>query len=138
MRKFLIAACALTVSVPAAAQPSGSWDVEGAIESIDFDRAARVLERVVGAVMDIPVGGIAAAVDPLGRRGGIYPTDTIGSVMHRNDPESGQRIRDTIRGSARQMEAAGRAVGRMMPVLHDSYDRMRAAIAEAIAGMSPD
>jgi hypothetical protein len=131
MRRILIIASALVAAAPAAAQPSDSWDYEQAARQIDFDRAARVLDRMIGVVMNLPVGGIAAAVDPLGR-GGIYPHDTIGSLARRSDPDVDQRIRANIGNAVRTAESASRAVARMMPALERSLDEMRRGIAEAI------
>jgi hypothetical protein len=138
MRKVVIAACALTAAVPAAAQPAESWDVEAALERVDFDRVGAVVERMVGAFMELPIGGIAAAVDPLGRRSGIYPDDTLGSYTLRNDPDAERRLRANIRGATRQAEVASRAVARMMPVLQSSLDRMRGALAEALEGLDSE
>jgi hypothetical protein len=142
MRKLVIAAAALSAAgliaaAPAAAQPVDSRDYEEAIARVDLRRAAAMVERMVDAFMGLPVGGIAAAFDPLGR-GGIYPTDTLGSITHRNDPDAHRRMRANIRGAARSAEVTGRAVARMMPVLERSLEEMRGAIAEAIDVASDD
>lgn len=131
MRKLLVAASAFAFSataLPAVAQPSA----QDALDAVDFGAAAQMLERVVDAVMDLPVGGIAAAVDPLGR-GGIYPHDTLGSVSRRNDPGAERRIRDNIRGAARTAETTSRAVARLMPVLERSLDELSRGVADAVA-----
>jgi len=142
MRKFLTVACALTAAMtaaaPAAAQPDDRRDAEAAVESVDFDRVGRAVEQMVGAFMQLPIGGIAAAVDPLGRRGGVYPDDTLGSYTMRNDPDAQRRLSANIRGMSRQAEATGRAVARMMPVLQDSLERMKSAFAEALDGFDSE
>lgn len=132
MRKALFLAAALSFAAPAAAQPSAADQAQEALEQVDFDRTATMLERMVDVFLDIPVGGIAAAVDPLGHRTGIYPHDTVGSVTNRNDPGAAQRLRGQIRGAARTAERATRAVARMMPELERSFEQLRAGFAAAI------
>lgn len=156
MRKFVLAAAMLAVATPAMAQPGyDDWDRDGPaayddggydryeVERYDprdhsrgydsraYDHAAGTLDRLVGAIMDLRVGGIAAAVDPLGR-GGIYPRDTVRDLTTRNDPYAEARIRSQIQGTARGMRAMNRSVERMMPALRDSYEALSRDLRIAI------
>lgn len=142
MRKLLVAAAFLAAASPALAQPAyeDDWDDEAPAVRFDareVDRMAGSLDRLVGAIMDLPVGGIAAAVDPLGR-GGIYPSDTVRDIATRDDPRAEARIRGNIRATTRGVQAMSRSIERMMPVLRHSFEQisndLRVAIDQAEAG----
>jgi undecaprenyl-diphosphatase len=77
------------------------------------------MDRLVGAVMSLPIGGIAAAVDPY-NRGGIHPNATVRDMATRDDPYAEERMRAGIRGATRGVGAMGQALARAMPVLERS------------------
>lgn len=136
MRKFIFTAVALLVAAPALAQPAYEDDRdpprdEIAIDAADVARMGRAMERMVGALMDLPVGGIAAAIDPLGR-GGVHPDDTVRDLAERDDPYAEQRIRAGIRGTASGIGAMSEALARMMPVLRRSIDDIRRSVDAAM------
>lgn len=140
MRKLVIVGAALLAATPALAQPDiyiENEEVPPALDRRDIGRMAGAMDRMVGAIMDLPVGGIAAAIDPLGR-GGIYPGDTVGDLASRDDPYAEARIRAGIRGTARGVGAMSEAMARMMPVLRQSIDEIsrdvRAAMDEVEDG----
>lgn len=135
MRKLIIAAAAMVAAVPASAQPAydDDYDVrdERSLDRRDIGRMAGAMERMVGAIMDLPVGGIAAAVDPLGR-GGVHPGDTVRDLAERDDPYAERRIRAGIRGTARGVDAMSESLARMMPVLRRSIDEMSRSFEDAM------
>jgi hypothetical protein len=134
MRKFVIVGAALLAATPALAQPDVYIEDEArpALNARDIGRMAGAMERMVGAIMDLPVGGIAAAIDPLGR-GGIYPGDTVGDLASRDDPYAEARIRAGIRGTARGVGAMNEALARMLPVLRRSIDEVSRDVEAAMA-----
>lgn len=134
MRKLIIAGAALLAATPVLAQPDYDDALEPAPAPLapqDIGRVAGAMERMVGAILDLPVGGIAAVIDPLGR-GGIYPGDTVGDLASRDDPYAEARIRAGIRGTARGVGAMSEAFARMVPVLQRSIDEMSRDVEAAM------
>lgn len=136
MRKLIIAGAALFAAAPALAQPPAyddDYEVrdERPLDARDVGRMAIAMDRMVGAIMDLPVGGIAAAVDPLGR-GGVHPRDTVRDLAERDDPYAEQRIRAGIRGTARGVGAMSESFARMLPVLRRSIDEMSRSVEAAM------
>lgn len=136
MRKLIIAGAALLAAAPASAQPPAyddDYEVrdERPLDARDVGRMAIAMDRMVGAIMDLPVGGIAAAVDPLGR-GGVHPRDTVRDLAERDDPYAEQRIRAGIRGTARSVGAMSESFARMLPVLRRSIDEMSRSVEAAM------
>ncbi len=142
MRKFLILGAALLAAVPAFAQPP-VYDEEPVYEE-ELDEAAPVrvdprqlqamggvMDRLVGAVMDLPIGGIVAAVDPLGR-GEYRRGDTVRDMATRDDPYAEERLRSGIRGATRSVGVMSGALARMLPVLERSLREMEHSFEEAI------
>jgi hypothetical protein len=92
---------------------------------------AGAMDRLLGAVLDLPIGGIAAAVDPYGR-GGYHPGATVRDMATRDDPYAEARMRAGIRGATRGVGAMSEALTRMMPVLQRSIDEVGREIAGAM------
>jgi hypothetical protein len=92
---------------------------------------AGAMERLIGAVMDLPIGGIAAAVDPYGR-GGYHPGATVRDMATRDDPYAEQRMRAGIRGAGRSVGVMSRALERVMPELERSLDQVGREIEAAM------
>ncbi len=135
--------------MPQAMADDEDWDEE------DYDRyeqdavAAPVLhpgqveamggamDRLLGAIMNLPIGGIAAAVDPY-NHGRIPPGTTVRDMASRDDPFAEQRLRAGIRGATRGVGAMSHALAQMMPVLERSIEQvereMEAAIGEVDQG----
>ncbi len=95
------------------------------------------MDRLLGAVMSLPIGGIAAAIDPY-NRGGIHPNATVRDMATRDDPFAEQRMRAGIRGATRGVGAMSQALARVMPVLERSIEQvereMDAAMDQADIG----
>jgi hypothetical protein len=92
---------------------------------------AGAVDRLIGAVMDLPIGGIAAAVDPYGR-GGYHPGATVRDMATRDDPYAEARMRAGIRGASRGVGAMSRALERVMPELERSLDQVGREIEAAM------
>jgi hypothetical protein len=96
------------------------------------------MDRLLRAVMDLPIGGIAAAVDPYGRSR-YHPGATVRDMATRDDPYAEARMRAGIRGATRGVGAMSQAIARMMPVLQRSIDEVGREIEGAMdeADMGP-
>ena len=92
---------------------------------------AGAMDRLLGAVMDLPIGGIAAAVDPY-NRGRIDPRTTVRDMATRDDPYAEQRMRAGIQGASRGVGAMSQALARVMPVLERSIDEVGREIEGAM------
>lgn len=160
MRKLLFIGAAILVAAPVIAQPAADdrayqaplpeamnddedWD------SRDYDRDERgefappvvhpgqvramggAMDRLLGAVMDLPIGGIAAAIDPYGR-GGYHPRATVRDMATRDDPYAEARLRAGIRGATRGVGAMSHALARMMPVLERSIQEVEREVEAAM------
>jgi hypothetical protein len=90
-----------------------------------------VMDRLLGAVMNLPIGGIAAAVDPY-NRGRIHPNATVRDMASRDDPYAEQRLRSGIRGATRGVGAMSQALARMVPVLERSIEQVEREMEAAI------
>ena len=164
MRNILIIGTALALAAPAAAQrvevPQPVFDREIAAEderaydgyAVD-DRdgedgaplldpqsvsdVAQRMDRLVGAVMDLPVGPIVAAVDPEGR-GDYRRGDTVRDFATRDDPEAEARIRGGIHASTAGIGAMSQALTQMMPVLRRSMEEMERSMDRALSAYRRD
>jgi hypothetical protein len=89
------------------------------------------IDRLLGAVMDLPIGGIAAALDPYGRSR-HDPRTTVRDMATRDDPYAEARIRAGVRGAARGVGAMSQALARVMPELERSIDEVGREIEAAM------
>jgi hypothetical protein len=89
------------------------------------------MDRLLGAVLNLPIGGIAAAVDPYNRER-IPPGATVGDMARRDDPYAEQRLRAGIRGATRGVGAMSHALARMMPVLERSFEQVERELEAAM------
>ena len=129
MRKLLIAACALALATPAAAQ-SRDEDIAAALpDRHEVAQAAAVFDRLVGAMLDLPIGPVVAAVDPEGR--GRYRRDDRLRDLS-DDPHVEERLRDSIRGTSAGIGAMSEALAAMTPVLRHAIEDVRRRMEEAI------
>ncbi len=143
MRRTLIAAALLAGASPALAQPPHPDDIPYAddVESVEAPvlppaavaEQAQALDRLVGAVMDLPIGGIVAAVDPYGR-GAYGRGDTVRDVATRNDPLAEARLRGTIGATAAGVGALSEAMARMAPVLRETAREFERSVGAAVRG----
>lgn len=136
MRKLIIFGAALLAASPLAAQPPAYDEWEEPIDAPAADpRAiaamAGVMDRLVGAMFDLPIGGIVAAVDPLGRSG-YHPGSTLRDMAERDDPYMEERIRSRIQGTTRGISALSQAMVRMMPELRRTAREIERSFSEAL------
>lgn len=139
MRKLLVAGAALALSAPAFAQQppihddaaeavrdgqvADARDAVPVIDQREVAEMAQTMDRLVSAVMDLPVGGIVAAIDPEGRRG-HRRDETVRDMATRDDPDAEARIRGGIHASTAGIGAMTHALAQMMPVFRRSMEEM--------------
>ncbi|MCA1748134.1 MAG: hypothetical protein ABR601_06820 [Parasphingopyxis sp.] len=130
MRKALLTVPLFAVlAVPAQAQTAdeGLWDDDPYAEA---DETVLAVDRVMDAVLDLPVGRLAGAVPEADLARDIRPGDTLRSLGTREDPAFEERMR----GGARAMAGmATQMIGRlseMMPELEAMGERIGDALPE--------
>ncbi len=160
MRKLLFIGAAMLAASPVVAQPADYDDApaydtrapgpeDEAWDEEDFDRDEQdglappvmhpgqieamggAMDRLLGAIMNLPIGGIAAALDPY-NRGGVHPNATVRDMATRDDPYAERRLRAGIRGATRGVGAMSHALARMMPVLERSIELVAREMVAAI------
>jgi len=137
MRKVLIAALALSIAAPAGAQrvftPEMDEEIARAIPPAEeVEAVGERLDRVLGALLDVPVGPLVDAVraaDPetRGRRFADDPR-TLRDMAGRDDPEFEDRLHDDVREVTSGM-------GRTMEQLAVIAPILRRALADAEIGV---
>lgn len=149
MRKMIVAVAALALPAAAAAQqppapPSGydgyaedARDEAPLLDQREIADMAQSMDRLVGAVMDLPIGGIMAAVDPEGRRG-HRPDETVRDMATRDDPDAEARIRGGIQASTAGIGAMSQALAQMMPVFRRSMEEMERSMDRAMRAYRRD
>ena len=142
MRKILIAAAgALTLAAPAFAQsvpaeapaayPDSADDefTRALPHPYDVEEAGDALGRAVGAIMNVPVGGVVQAVDPTAR---VRRDETLGDLARRDDPHAEERIQDEMHGLTLKMADMMRQVAVVAPVLRRSLADLERDLGRAI------
>ena len=84
---------------------------------------AQNMDRLVGAVMNLPIGGIVAAVNPEAALE-YGPNATVRDMATRDDPDAEARIRGGIRASAAGAGAMSQALAQIMPVLERTMQQV--------------
>src|SRR6187551_3830546 len=103
MHKLLIAAAAVSLATPAAAQPPAGPDpleqeiVRAIPDPAEIEAMAPALDRSMQALMNLDVGPIIDAADPYHRRPGYgAPGRTLREMGRRDDPQFEERMRSTL------------------------------------------
>lgn len=140
MRKLILAATviapALLAASPATAQPYPDPRDEAIVRSLPDPRHVEelgdTLGRVVEAIMDVPIGPIADAVDPYRR--GRDRNETLGDIASRDDPYARERIRDQVGAATVGVSAAAEQLAVLTPVLRRSLEDATRRMEDAMAG----
>jgi hypothetical protein len=140
MRNLILAASALALAAPAAAQNPIFHDEldetivaaippAEAVEEIGF-----AMDRVLGAVLDVDIGPIMDAVDPY-RRGGGYRHEgerTVRDMAGRDDPYFEDRLRHSLYGVTANMGGMMEALAVVAPVMRRSLADLERNVGEAM------
>jgi hypothetical protein len=161
MRKILFAGAALALAAPAVAQQpvasatgyDDAYEAEAdrgyddyvtddrgeapVLDGRDVAEMGQTMDRLVGAVMDLPIGGIVAAVDPEGRSA-HRRNETVRDMATRGDPEAEARIRGGIHASTAGIGAMSEALAQMMPVFRRSMEEMERSMDRAMRAYRRD
>lgn len=135
MRKLIIAAGALAFAAPALAQPGPPRDPDAARalpHPEQIEALGDTVARVADALMDVPIGPIADAVDP--HRRGRHRNETLGDVASRDDPYARERIRDQVGAATVGLGAVMGEIAVVTPVLRRSLEDAARRMEDAMAG----
>ena len=142
MRRFSIAAAALALAAPAAAQqvftPEMDRDIARAVPRAEEVEAIGIaIDRVLGAFLDMPIGPIIDAVeaaDPDRRRYRRYDRRdrTLRDMAERDDPYFEERMRDSVRGVTANMGVMMEQIAILAPEMRRALGRMEQDVDRAI------
>ena len=137
MPRILIAFAAAALSAPAFAQQAPDPLEEDIVRAIppaeEIEAMAPALDRAVGALLEVDVGPILDAADPMRRRPGYgRPGRTLGELGRRDDPYFEERLRSSIYDSTADMSRMMGAFAAAAPALARSLREMERAMGAAI------
>lgn len=137
MRSLLFAAALAVTALPAAAQPGAGLDerIAAAVAHRGIDATASAVDRMVGAIMALPIGDLAAPLDPYGRTP-YGPGTTVADLARRGDPRVSQRLHDTIQGAAQMAHALTDGMVRAAPAVRRSVQELERSLAGILAAAS--
>ena len=149
MRSILIAAAALALTgsavaaqpAPEPADPRDRELVRAIPGPAEIEAVGETVDRVVGAVLDIPIGPLVDAIDradPAGAPHRRYGSkDTVRDVASGGDPHFEERLRDQIAAATVGMGVMAEQLAVIAPEMRRAIERatddMERAIDEARA-----
>ena len=148
MRKLILAASGLAplllAAAPAAAQPypeprdrdRDREIVRSLPDPRQIEELGDTLGRVAEALMDVPIGPIADAIDPYRR--GRDRNETLGDIASRDDPYARERIRDQVGAATVGVSAAAEQLVVLTPVLRRSLEDATRRMEDAMARRGRD
>lgn len=153
MRKFLMAMTALAAATPAIAQQPLPEPIHGPgaaplpdprdeelRRSIphprEIEAMGEVVDRTVGAVLDVPVGPLREAIEGrrLSRR---EREETLGDHARRDDPYFRERMRDQIAVASIAVGVLAEQMAVMAPVFRRTLEDIERRVADAARGYPP-
>lgn len=141
MRYHPFAAAALALAAaPAAAQTGFPSEMDDDIarslpHPYDIEDAGDTLGRAVGAVLNVPIGGVVQAVDPSAR---VHRDETIADVAGRDDPYFRDRVADSVGGLTIGMADMMRKVAVVAPALRRSLADLERSLGGALRDLPRD
>jgi hypothetical protein len=124
MRKLILAASVLACAAPAFGQPYPDRRDDEIVRALphpgQLEEVGDTVGRVADAIMDVPVGPIADAIDPYRR--GRHRDETLGDIAHRDDPYARERMRDQIGAATVGLGAIMSEIAVVTPVLRRSLE----------------
>lgn len=140
MRKLLLAmSLSALAAAPAFAQSSPDPRDEELMRSLphpyEVEEMGDRLGQAVGAIVDVPIGGVINSIDPRAR---ARPDTTIADVAGRDDPDFRDRMQDQVAGMGLKMADLVRGMAVMAPVLRRSLEDLERNMADAMRGVARD
>jgi hypothetical protein len=139
MRNILIGTAVVALAGPAAAQNPSAADedlVRAVPPTEQIEATADVVHRVVGAVMDMPIGPLIDAIDaadPKGRGYRRLPRErTVGEMASRDDPSFEARLHDTIDAAAVSADVLAAEVEIVAPEMRRAVERIERDVDRAV------
>lgn len=141
MRNLILVA-AFACAVPAAASAQSSPTFPDAMDDeiarslphpYDVEEAGDRLGGAVGAMLDVPIGGVVQAIDPTAR---ARRNDTIADIAGRGDPDFEARLQDDVRGLTLKTADLMRGLAVAAPVLRRSLADLERNLQGALRGVS--
>lgn len=142
MLKLLVVALVGMIAAPASAQsvrsdPVRSGDIgEDIVRSLphpyDVEDAGGKIGAAVGAILDVPIGGVVQAIDPAAR---VDPRETLGDVAGRGDPDFEGRMKDEVAGLSVKAADMVRGLAAAGPVLGRSLAQLERDLERALGGL---
>jgi hypothetical protein len=143
MRSIVIGVAAFALAAPAAAHPEEPADprdrelVRAIPQAAEVEAMGETMDRVVGAVLDMPIGPLVDAIEaadpsaPRDRR--RYRRDeTVGDVASGGDPYFEERLRDQIRGTSAAMGVMAEQLAVVAPEMRRAIERAGEDIDRAV------
>jgi hypothetical protein len=134
MRTLLFLTAVLIAAPSAAAQP----DIAAVQRQLDdpalADRIGKVTEALTGALLNLPVGEVQAALE--GRL--ATPAEkhvTVRDLGRRNDPNFDRDVHDQIAGSSEVVRSGMKAMSSALPAMIKGLGEAREAMEKVIANM---
>jgi hypothetical protein len=142
MRRLLIGAAALALAGPASAQqvftPQMDDELVRAIPPAEeVEEMGDAMDRVAGALLEVPIGPLVDAIDaadPEGRRyRRAYPRErTLGDLASRDDPYFEDRLRDSIHRVTTDMAVTMDRIAAATPAMRRALGELEVSIDRAI------
>jgi hypothetical protein len=141
MRLILAGIAALALAGPASAQrvftPEAEEDLVRAIPpAAQVEAIGETMDRVLGAVLDMPIGPLVDAIDaadPEGRRYRRHSRDeTVGEMAGRGDPHFEERLRDSIQRNSVTMGRAMEQIAIAAPALRRALGEVERNVERSI------
>jgi hypothetical protein len=136
LRKLVITTAALAFAAPALAQPAyvdprDRELVESLPHPYEVEEMGGRLGDALGAIAEVPVGGVINAIDPHAR---AHPDTSIADIASRDDPHFRERLQDDVAGISLKMADLTRGMAAAAPALRRSLEEMERSLARAFDG----
>jgi hypothetical protein len=136
MRKLILAASLFAFAAPVAAQSYEDSRDEEIVRALphpgQIEAIGDTMGRVAEAILDVPVGPIADAIDP--SRRGRHRDETLGDIAHRDDPYARERMRDQVGAATAGLGAMVGELAILTPVLRRSLEDATRRMEDAMSG----
>jgi hypothetical protein len=133
MRKLIIAASLLAFAAPALAQPYPDPRDQELVDALphpfEVQEMGDRLGAAMGALADVPVGGLVNAIDPRAR---AHPNTSIGDLAGRDDPYFRERMQDQVAGMGLKMADLVRGMTAAAPAVRRSLDELERSLGRAL------